>query len=207
MGSESTHLSVEQVQGYLDGELSGVEYADAAAHLAACAECRAEVAAVRRLFLALDELVPAPDLVPAVRARLASERPVTVWQWLAPALQAAAVVALLLWAATRPPAYWPGAAETLRSTLQSWWDGLASWAAGLAAGLPRWLVELPGALSAWPGAAWGAVQGWAAHLSAWSGPALSPDFMVVLVAVLVVVGLVGNLVLLRRAALNGHAAR
>ena len=205
---DSDHLSEEQLNQYLDGELGEAEYAAAAAHLAACAACRAEVAAGRRLFLALDELAPAPDLVPAVRARLAGERPSLTWRrGLALALQMAAVVALLIWAATRPSTYWPGAAETLLSTLQSWWGGLASWTAGLATGLPRWLVELPGTLAAWPGMAWSSVQGWTAGLSAGSDLSLSLVQAVALGALLVVVGLVGNLVLLRRAALNGHTAR
>jgi hypothetical protein len=203
----SPHLGEEQVHRYLDGEMTDIEYAEMSAHLTACGACRAELAALQRLFLALDELAPAPDLVPAVRAGLTLARPAASWKrWLAPALQAGVVAALLVWAATRPYAYWPHAAETLQRTALSSWGELASWAAGLAVGLPGWVVDLPGTVAAWPGAVSEVVQRWAAQLPTWSWPSLSSSYMVVLVAVLVVAALVGNCVLLRRAALNGQRA-
>ena len=220
---DNGHLTEETLHMYLDGELTDIEYAEVAAHLTACEVCRVELAALQELFLALDELAPAPDLVPAVRARLAAGQPDTLWGrwlmpkrqppatpwrlWLAPALQAAVVVAFLVWAATRPYAYWSRAAETLQGTVRSLWSGLSAGAAGLVAGLPAWMVDLPETVSAWPEAAWGTVQGWATQFSGWTGPSLSPAHIIVLVAVLVVFGLVGNWLLLRRAALNGRVAR
>jgi len=205
---DNGHLTEETLHMYLDGELTDIEYAEVAAHLTACEVCRVELAALQELFLALDELAPAPDLVPAVRARLAAGRTPPLWRrWLVPALQAAAVVALLVWAATRPYAYWSRAAETLQGTVRSLWSGLSAGAAGLVAGLPAWMVDLPETVSAWPEAAWGTVQGWATQFSGWTGPSLSPAHIIVLVAVLVVFGLVGNWLLLRRAALNGRVAR
>jgi predicted anti-sigma-YlaC factor YlaD len=220
---DNLHLTEEQLNRYLDGEMMDIEYAEVAAHLTACAACRAELAALQELFLALDELAPAPDLVPAVRACLAAGRPTSLWRrrllptgqasaapwrrWIAIALQAAAVVALLVWAATRPYAYWPRTAETLQGTVRSLWSGLSAGADGLVAGLPAWMVDLPGAVAAWPEMVWGTVQGWVTRLFTQGGPSLSPVHIIVLVAVLVVGGLVGNWLLLRRAALNSRVAR
>ena len=208
---EEEHLGEELIHRYLDGELDAGERAAAAAHLAACPDCRAEVAALRRLFFALDELAPTPNLVPAVRARLARDRqpaPAASWRrWLAPALQMATVLALLAWGATRPPTYWPAVAGTMGSMLQRLWEGVSAWTSGWVAGLPAWAAALPRALSSWPGEAWAAACHWTSQLGGWGRGSLSALQIVVGGAILVGVGVVGNLVLLRRAALNGHTAR
>lgn len=44
-----THLSPEALAGYLDDDLPGEERGQVELHLASCAECRAELAEVRRL--------------------------------------------------------------------------------------------------------------------------------------------------------------
>lgn len=63
------HLTEDQLNQMLDGELDRHTEATARQHLAACARCRAELDALRRLFAELDAL-PVPDfaidLAPAV---------------------------------------------------------------------------------------------------------------------------------------------
>ena len=226
---DNEHVSQERLHQYLDGELSDLEVAGVAAHLAACSECQSAAQKLHRLFVALAELAPAPDLVPGVLARLAresrpapgathgmplpgladsykkGERPAPAGQWrrwLAPALEMAAVLALLIWAATRPSGYWIGSLQSVSSTLQSGWIALASWASGIVAGLPGWAVELPRTVAGWPAAAWQAARDWAGGLGGWGG--LAPSQRIAGGVLLVGIGLVGNIVLLRRAALNGR---
>ena len=206
------HLGEEIINMYLDGELSAGERGHVEAHLAACDECQAEVAALRQLFIALDELVPAPapDLVPGVLARvqprrrsrgpgLLRSRPL----WLVPALQAAAAVALLAWGWTRLIGYWtvvvgalslgtPGEIWVRASgwvTIQ--WSVLSTWATAQWATLPTWCD----------------VHWWFARLPAFDGSHLSPIQLAVLGVTLVVLWVVGNAVLLRRALLNGQVTQ
>jgi predicted anti-sigma-YlaC factor YlaD len=98
-----SHLTEEQLNLYLDNELSTIESAAVKAHLAGCDACRAELASLRALFTALDALQSealATDLTPAVLRGIAAERQRAVWRWriswLVPALQGAAVVLLLV---------------------------------------------------------------------------------------------------------------
>lgn len=98
-----SHLTEEQLNLYLDNELSTVERAAVEAHLAGCDACCAELASLRALFTALDALQPdalAADLTPAVLRGVATERRRAAWRqrisWLVPALQGAAVVLLLV---------------------------------------------------------------------------------------------------------------
>lgn len=68
----NAHLN-EQLSAYLDGDLAGEELARAEAHLAACAECRAELEGLRRLVrraAALDDRPPERDLWTGIAARL-----------------------------------------------------------------------------------------------------------------------------------------
>jgi predicted anti-sigma-YlaC factor YlaD len=97
-----SHLTEEQLNLYLDGELSTVERAAVETHLAGCDACRTELASLRALFTALDALQPealATDLTPVVLRGVAAERQRATWLrrigWLVPALQGAAVVMLL----------------------------------------------------------------------------------------------------------------
>lgn len=67
------HLSSEMLNLWLDGQLAPRERDDARAHLATCAQCRAELAALERVRVALDALTPAPlpiDLTPRVLAQI-----------------------------------------------------------------------------------------------------------------------------------------
>ncbi len=70
------HLG-ERLSAYVDGALDGAARADAEAHLAACAECRAAVEDLRRvvaLARALDDRPPERDLWPRIAERIAPER-------------------------------------------------------------------------------------------------------------------------------------
>ena len=51
------HLSAEQIQAFLDGELPQGELSAAEEHLAVCARCSAEMDAWSTLFADLGELV------------------------------------------------------------------------------------------------------------------------------------------------------
>jgi anti-sigma factor RsiW len=98
-----SHLTEEQLNLYLDNELSTSECAAVEAHLVGCGVCRAELASLQALFTALDAWQPdalAADLTPVVLHAVAAERRRAVWRqrisWLVPTLQAAAVVLLLV---------------------------------------------------------------------------------------------------------------
>jgi len=69
-----THLSPEALAGYLDDDLPGEERPQAELHLASCAECREELAEVRRLQLRRGRqrvLILAPAAAAAAVAALA----------------------------------------------------------------------------------------------------------------------------------------
>ena len=99
------HITVETLNEYLDNALTPSARADVDAHLALCANCTAEVSALRNLFAAIESLPEAPlqrDLtssvlagVPAVRASASSlPRPVR-WALLAQALVVIVSLALV----------------------------------------------------------------------------------------------------------------
>jgi anti-sigma factor RsiW len=211
-----SHLTEEQLNLYLDGELSTVERAAVEAHLAGCEACRTELTSLRALFTALDALQPealATDLIPVVLRRVAAERRRVVWRqrisWLVPTLQGAAVVLLLVfgWSALatrygeltqRIPA------EVLHAI---WTNALARGGALWAATVARWqmwwaegvadVLDLPGVL--------GQSTGYWPQL-----PDLgltAPQVTAVALAA-VLMWLVGNAILLRTAAvrqgLNRH---
>lgn len=203
-GSGGAHLSEGDIHAFLDGELAVGEHAAVQEHLATCEQCRRELAALRRLFIALDELAPAPDLVPTVRARLAGLSPALPqrsWRrWLPLALEAAAAVALLAWAVTRPAAFWAGLFGTwpadFGAELSGWWSG--TWGSIVA-----WLASLWADLPSWPADTWSALQAWLGSLPTLDLQLSLPQWAL-WVGLLVVACLVGNALLLRRAALNGH---
>ena len=211
-----SHLTEEQLNLYLDNELSTSECAAVEAHLVGCDVCRAELASLQALFTALDALQPdalAADLTPVVLHAVAAERRRAVWRqrisWLVPTLQGAAVVLFLVfgWSALatryselvqRIPA------EALRAT---WANALARgdilWAAAVASWQMWWaegvadVLDLPGVL--------GQSTGYWPQL-----PDLgltAPQVTAVALAA-VLMWLVGNAILLRTAAvqqsLNRH---
>ncbi len=90
------HLSLEELLAVRDG----VAGAASAGHVAACAECAAEVkrlAAVRAALAALPEERPSNDVWPAVVARAAGERNQRMWRragWIAAGLAAMFTIAI-----------------------------------------------------------------------------------------------------------------
>jgi len=71
-----THLSEEFLDRYLDDDLVPEERAQADGHLAGCATCRADLAALAGLYGALDALPAEPlpvDLSPRVLARIRAQ--------------------------------------------------------------------------------------------------------------------------------------
>lgn len=92
----------ERITAYVDGALDAAHCPELEAHLAACADCTAQVEAERELRARLKALaapVPAPELEARVRASLRPGR----WaaSWLLPL--AAGLVALLAWARGATP--------------------------------------------------------------------------------------------------------
>jgi anti-sigma factor RsiW len=74
----------EEIGAYADGELAGEVRAAFESHLAACASCRAEVAAHERLahaFASLPEVTPAGDFEARFWARVAREREARQTSW------------------------------------------------------------------------------------------------------------------------------
>jgi len=93
------HLSSEILNALLDQRLADSERGDAQAHLAACAGCRAELAALEQVAAALTALAPEPvpvDLAPRVLAQI---EPVQRARWIALLIivEAAAAIALAVW--------------------------------------------------------------------------------------------------------------
>ena len=71
------HLTEEQLNLYLDNELSTPERAIVEAHLADCEACRSELASLEILFFALHSLQSEAldsDLTPQVLREISSER-------------------------------------------------------------------------------------------------------------------------------------
>lgn len=79
--AQREHVDAQQLSGYVEGRLPAARRAAIEAHLADCADCRA-------------------DAVAALRARRA---PVRAWRWVAPALAAAVIALLLIPRAMREP--------------------------------------------------------------------------------------------------------
>jgi anti-sigma factor RsiW len=111
-----THLTEEILHGIADGTLAAAARAAAEAHLALCAECRADVDALRALVVATRalprEIAPERDLWPGIAGALARRGTGDGGRrmgWRVPLLLAATVVLALsatLWLVTRDPAAW-----------------------------------------------------------------------------------------------------
>ena len=72
------HVSTEQLSAYLDSELGYAEMRGLEAHCAACAECGARLAAMRRVVAGLgrvDRAVPPPALRQQIRRQAMAEVP------------------------------------------------------------------------------------------------------------------------------------
>ncbi|HET8657032.1 MAG TPA: hypothetical protein VFL93_16015 [Longimicrobiaceae bacterium] len=145
MPNPSQHLSEWTIEQFAEGALPAAEQESAAAHLAGCAHCAAELEAYRALAHALSSLPrfePSPSFADAVMARvrvtppeprplaerLAEWLPSTTRGWLlavgalaAPVLSLIAAVAFILW---RPVASDDGLGRVIllrgHSTLRVW---------------------------------------------------------------------------------------
>jgi anti-sigma factor RsiW len=96
------HLTEEQLNLYLDKELSPGERAAVEAHLAGCEACRIELVSMQTLFTALDTLqleTLVADLAPLVLDDVAAERQRIIRRqrmgWLASGLQGVVIILLL----------------------------------------------------------------------------------------------------------------
>ncbi|MFB0536037.1 MAG: anti-sigma factor [Anaerolineae bacterium] len=211
-----SYLTEEQLNLYLDNELSTVERAAVEAHLAGCDACRAELASLQTLFTALGALQPealAADLTPLVLRGVAAERRRTVRRrrisWLVPALQGAAVVLLLVFGWSALATRYAELAQRIPAEAL-----YAAWTNALARGGTLWAATVAWWQTWWAGAVTD-VLGLPASLgqvtSHWPqlpglGFTTSKAIAVSLAAALV--WLVGNAILLRMAAvrqsLNRH---
>ena len=122
MTDATTHLDIETLSAFADGELNAVGAARAERHLGECASCRASLERVRRLVVAAQALpateAPPPEVWTGIRDRL--QRPAAIgaprrwWHngWLATAAAVVLVVGTAVLAtmavprakATKPPA-------------------------------------------------------------------------------------------------------
>ncbi|RMG98952.1 MAG: hypothetical protein D6706_06400 [Chloroflexi bacterium] len=99
-----THLTEQQINEYLDGELDAATRLDVERHLAACVVCRQTMNELQTVFNMLDalpEISPSTDLTSRVLNELAPQ-PIPGW-WLLLAGQAFAAALLLrvLWPAVQ----------------------------------------------------------------------------------------------------------
>jgi len=151
-----SHPTEEQLNLYLDDELSTVERAAVEAHLAGCDACRAELASLQTLFTALDALQPealAADLTPVVLRGVAAERRRTVRRrrisWLVPALQGAAVVLLFVFGWSALATRYAELAQRIpaEALYAAWTNALARGGTLWAATIAQWQTWWTGAVA------------------------------------------------------------
>lgn len=105
----------EELVAYLDHELDEETRRPIASHVSTCLACRRELerlTAVRRWIRELPAVQPSPAFAAGLWDRIAAEaapgpgvvRPLRPWRWAAPALAAAAVVAIAFQSLLRPTA-------------------------------------------------------------------------------------------------------
>lgn len=121
MADHALHLTDWTLEQLAEGMLPEAEQASAAAHLADCARCTAELEAYQALYAALGEVprfAPSAGFQDAVMARVRIPQPSPVWVWLqswmpstrrgwamagvAVAAPAVGLVALVLWLLSQP---------------------------------------------------------------------------------------------------------
>ena len=87
-----THLG-ERLTDFVFGELPVTEMEETRRHLAACADCRSQVEQFERTRSLLKM---SPDVEPPRHMVFEFEKPRTIWQWLVPAMAAAALIMAVL---------------------------------------------------------------------------------------------------------------
>jgi len=210
-----SHLTEEQLNLYLDSELSTVERAAVEAHLAGCDACRAELASLQALFTALDALQPealAADLTPVVLRGMAAERQRAAWRrrigWLIPALQGVAAVLLLAFGWSALATHYGELARRIPAeTLYAAWTsvlarGGALWAATIAQ-WQMWWAEVIADLSNLPAILGQATGRWPQL----PGLRLSTPQAVAISLAAALMWLVSNSILLRMAAVRRSLSR
>lgn len=139
------HLSDEDLQSYLDGELGEAPARWASAHLEMCADCRERAGTLEGVIEALSRLSDVPwqgDLAPGVLNRIHSAAaPRRRWPWLVGA-QGLAAAALAVWAGQATAAEWVG------------------YAAGRLQAPPAWLLEVLAWARTAGEAVWGEAAAW-----------------------------------------------
>jgi len=211
-----SHLTEEQLNLYLDDELSTVERAAVEAHLAGCDACRAELASLQALFTALDVLQPealAADLTPIVLRGMAAERRRTAWRrrvsWLVPALQGTAVVLLLVFGRSALVTRYSELTGRIpaQALYTAWANTLAQGGTHWAAALARWQMgwaEVVADLSNLPAILGQAIGHWPQQLP---GLGLTAPQSIAVGLAAVLMWLVGNSILLRTAAVRQNFSR
>ena len=149
------HLTDEQLNEYLDGQLSPAGMTEATRHLATCDACQAHLAALQTLFTtlsALPDLPLASDLSGAVLANLPRRAPA----WLRPVLLGQLLLALLLllwlWPYTQSQlATWTAASQQAWHALMAnipaggpWAQLAAGWQTGQTTLANLWTQTRPG---------------------------------------------------------------
>jgi anti-sigma factor RsiW len=184
------HLDEETLHGYLDHRLNPDGLRRVRRHLRVCPICRSRMAGLQDLAARLAMVTDVPlsrDLVPSVLARLPRRRSAPLLGWMTLA-EAAAGVAL---ASSLGPRF--------VELLVAWMTPLESWA------LTSWAISM----QAWLTAGWASlatdVRSLIYAAEVWIRPApAGPQWMVALVGgVALLLGLVGNGVLLGPAARRG----
>jgi anti-sigma factor RsiW len=203
-----SHLTEEQLNLYLDNELSPGERATVEAHLAGCETCRIELVSMQTLFTALDTLqleTLAADLAPLVLDDIATERQRAIRRrrmgWLVPGLQGVVVILLILFGRSALVMRYGKLAQHIpaEALYATWTNTLAQSNIFWTATITRWqtwwsetitgLLDLPAALgqttSQWP---------------QFSGLGLTTPQIIIISFAAVLMWLAGNSILLRKVA-------
>lgn len=210
-----SHLTEEQLNLYLDDDLTTAARAAVEAHLADCDACRAELASLQTLFAALDALqpeTPNADLTPFVLREIASEQRRGVQRrrisWLIPVLQGVGIVLLLVFGWSALAMRYDALAqripvETVRAT---WSDALAReevlWTISIARWQTWWAETLADVLDL-PATLDQAIGGWPQPLDL----GLTTPQVIALGLAAALVWLVGNSILLRTSAFGLNSSR
>lgn len=204
-----SHLTEEQLNLYLDNELSPGERAAVEAHLAGCEACRIELVSMQTLFTALDTLqleTLTADLVPLVLDDIATERRRIIRRqrvgWLVPGLQGVAIILLLLFGWSALAMRYDELAQRIpREALYATWVNTLArsnifWAATITHWQTWWretmtgLLDLPAVLGQTTSQQW----------PQFSGLGLTTPQIIIISFAAVLMWLVGNSILLRKVA-------
>lgn len=143
MNKETSHISIDKLQTYLDQELDQAKLQDVELHLSHCPSCREELSRLESVFTRLESLpslVLEKDLSTSVLTQLQDEKKLSMgitWTLVLEALGAGIVIGLLI-PAFRAAAWLPQLVDTqteiraainifltqLASTWLVWWSRL-----------------------------------------------------------------------------------